>query len=584
MKSSNAPLVIYSALFGNYDAIPNWRLPPGWRADISNRRVEFVLFTDQPVNESCSPYEKIVIVEPGAATNTKKARFVKIMAHKFLYMYEFSVWIDAHVHITSPNLDSFLRSFGAMANSPYLPNDAVLAYKRHFARQNPEDEGDVLISIQKDTADSVNATLDFVKQAGFSMIPEQPFAETDILLRKHNCVDVCSFMVIWNDCVQQFSKRDQLSFNYAMWKSGEIMQKSIKCVVIPFESVFQKSYYKDKTQHGKNAVVETLCVQSDFTFKTDRHEWNIRDAIESLRKQSNSHVLYLPEKTNLFTHFGISEKEQCSAVSIEYRENFRKHVANLPSVLDVPTQLLSGSKWNATPKTAIVLTTHGRTIGGRVDETAKYHFEKCFKAVLAVKEQLNIFLIVFDNESVDQFTQTLPQRYADIVYSRSENQTLSGGLTGTWNSGARIALKNACDVVVFLNNDTVVDMSLHNLIQACSETAHEPNIYGPVSDRPGQQKMHIAQTISPTAVDVRWQGKQSRPQVKETDENINGFCFALHRRTLQSVRYDEEHVFDPHLPFGGNEVEYGRRLLSAGGKYLVVQNCYVQHSKVRSWI
>ena len=67
--------------------------------------------------------------------------------------------------------------------------------------------------------------------------------QSGVLLRKHNN-DKCIFMMNkWWEMIKNYSKRDQLSFNYVFWKYGG------KYLGIPWD-LLSKTYFTTNYRHG----------------------------------------------------------------------------------------------------------------------------------------------------------------------------------------------------------------------------------------------------------------------------------------------------------------------------------------------
>lgn len=52
-------------------------------------------------------------------------------------------------------------------------------------------------------------------------------AETCLIVRKHNNIDCKKFMIKWYHEIKYYSHRDQLSFNYILWKAKNKIVKYI---------------------------------------------------------------------------------------------------------------------------------------------------------------------------------------------------------------------------------------------------------------------------------------------------------------------------------------------------------------------
>lgn len=219
-------------------------------------------------------------------------------------------------------------------------------------------------------------------------------------------------------------------------------------------------------------------------------------------------------------------------------------------------------------KVGIVITTHGNNN----QKMCKMCLDACLKHIHHPKE---VFL--FDNESSDPWTCKIPEKYKDkhVTYTRINDQTANGGLTGTWNMGAKMALNNNCHVILFLNNDAFVNETINDLIMLSGFKNNA--IVGPLTNQPGYLKNALRNQF------IKSNRLYAHFNYKKITDYVNGFCFAVHASALKNNKYDEQYFFNPKLPFSGNEVEWARRHKKKKGNFYICTSCYVQHDKKSSW-
>lgn len=219
-------------------------------------------------------------------------------------------------------------------------------------------------------------------------------------------------------------------------------------------------------------------------------------------------------------------------------------------------------------KVGVVITTHG----SNNQHMCKICLDACLKYIRHPK---NIFL--FDNESSDPWTHKIPINYQNknVTYTRIDDQKINGGLTGTWNMGAKMALEKGCQVVLFLNNDAFVNETVNDLIILSGLKKNA--MTGPLTDQPGYLKNAIKNQF------IKSNRLQLHFDYKKINEYVNGFCFAINKTALKKNKYDEKHFFNPNLPFGGNEIEWARRHEKKKGNFYICTSCYIEHKKKSSW-
>lgn len=222
-------------------------------------------------------------------------------------------------------------------------------------------------------------------------------------------------------------------------------------------------------------------------------------------------------------------------------------------------------------RVAFVVTTHHDNYV--VASTAMSHLLAVLQ-VLPIDPRIYLFL----NEPSPQ-TLTLVSDFKDCPYIESEvvkHQT--GGLTYTWNAGIVKGMDAGCSVFVLLNDDARVNETLADLILAASSPT-DLAICGPGTTPDGapynpESWIYLQrQALEP---------KMVRKELKQW-HGVNGFCMAFHRKLLEANTLDGLHCFDPKIPFGGNETEFGKRWYLQGGKCAIVYSAFVDHLKHSSW-
>ena len=194
---------IYTCITGAYDALiePEY-LSPGW---------DYICFTDNPELTSNIWKIKPLPMETEGLSQVKKQRFVKINPHITLPDYDISVWVDGNVNIKG-NLNEFLAKHLIDGTSVYVP--------KHPARNCIYDESKVVLAMRKDKKEIVEPQMERYKNEGFPK--DYGLLQSNILLRRHNEPDCIRLMEAWFNELKNNSHRDQLSFNYALWKNEDV--------------------------------------------------------------------------------------------------------------------------------------------------------------------------------------------------------------------------------------------------------------------------------------------------------------------------------------------------------------------------
>lgn len=194
-------LAVYTVCSGMYDIIKE----PIFVDD----RIDYFVITDQEISND-SVWKKIEIPkEIQSFSNLAKARYIKTHPDLFFSKYEYSVFIDGNVRITCdiyPILNTLISS------------NKVIAIHRHQCRDCIYEEGKAVYAVGKAKRKDIKNQLSTYNKEGFPK--HYGLFETNIIFRKHNDKNCKKIMNDWWNQMSKFTKRDQLSFTYALWRNN----------------------------------------------------------------------------------------------------------------------------------------------------------------------------------------------------------------------------------------------------------------------------------------------------------------------------------------------------------------------------
>lgn len=194
-------LVIYTVSTGKYDEIKE----PIYVSD----NIDYYVFTDQQL-DPCSIWKKLPIPESiKNMTALEQARYLKTNPHRFFESYDYSMFIDGNVCITCDVSPLFFT---------VIAENKLIAIHKHQNRDCIYDEAKAIYAAGKASMKSMRLQLRHYKEKGF---PKHfGLFETNIVIRKHNDDRCKEVMTTWSDEIMKWTKRDQLSFTYALWKNN----------------------------------------------------------------------------------------------------------------------------------------------------------------------------------------------------------------------------------------------------------------------------------------------------------------------------------------------------------------------------
>lgn len=246
------------------------------------------------------------------------------------------------------------------------------------------------------------------------------------------------------------------------------------------------------------------------------------------------------------------------------------------STKKINTDIISKKKFlTKNCKTGVIITTHGFN-GVFVRQALE-----CYKKELPD----NYFIVLYINESTDKIVLDLIEKYNNnetfkdkiqVIYIK--DQISNGGLTGTWNQGIDLCLKNKCDIIILSNDDILFDRSITNIIWYCYKHKDEMKYFGPTSNNPGADYFNKCQyALSPQKF------KPNLALFNNVPCNLNGFFMVFSKNILLANKFDNDFYFDPKYPFGGNEMEWFKRFTQKRGIGFVVPETFIYHYKLCSW-
>ncbi|EFK08072.1 conserved hypothetical protein [delta proteobacterium NaphS2] len=192
-------MVVYTALFGNYDRL----IDPRQAYD----GCDFICFTDK--NDLQTQIWKQIKVETGFASPVIANRHFKWLSHRYFKNYNVSLCLDSNIILYTDPVKLAAR---------YLDKYDI-AMPKHPLRDCLYDEAVACIAGNKVALNRIFRQIVSYRSAGFP-----PFAglmEQNIILRRHNRETVARIMEsVWKELEKWGNYRDQLAFPYIAWRQG----------------------------------------------------------------------------------------------------------------------------------------------------------------------------------------------------------------------------------------------------------------------------------------------------------------------------------------------------------------------------
>jgi len=198
--------IVYTYIFGKHDWLRTpTKVTPGWK---------YICFTDTPDNVWPKSMERqtweVIQVPSDQDTPKRTAGYYLTHSANLFPEAEIIVSVIGMGRIVG-DLDGFV-----MKN---LKRDYCLM--RHPARVCTYSEGQAVISYKKDKPENVNPQMDRYKAEGLPV--NHGMVQTGVIGRR-NSDRVKEFERLWWEEIKNESQRDQLSFNYCLWKYPDLIK------------------------------------------------------------------------------------------------------------------------------------------------------------------------------------------------------------------------------------------------------------------------------------------------------------------------------------------------------------------------
>lgn len=194
-----AKFVIYTAISGDFDDLI--------QHTYVSKDADYVCYTDQVV-----PHPGIWEIRPLEAQHldrVRSARFYKLFAHTLFPAVRFSVWIDGNIDVLN---DALERSVDVL-----IAANTLVATNIHFSRSCTYAEALVCRNALLDDSAVILEQIAYLEQQQFPH--NHGLFETNMMFRDHHQPGNISLMQSWWDMIVRFSRRDQLSFGFALFQN-----------------------------------------------------------------------------------------------------------------------------------------------------------------------------------------------------------------------------------------------------------------------------------------------------------------------------------------------------------------------------
>jgi hypothetical protein len=196
--SPRSRIAVYTAVTNDYDQL----LQP----IVEDRRCDYIAFVDRP-HSAGSIWQQRPLPRT-SLDPVRLAKIPKILPHRVLPEYRYSVWVDANVLL--------MGHIGDLVDQ--LQDESIGVFSHPEGRPDVLEEVTVCIDRRKDDPKILSAQAHHYKTNGFDL--HSKVFDCGILIREHYKWPAMEIMEEWWRQVSTWSRRDQVSFPYALWCLG----------------------------------------------------------------------------------------------------------------------------------------------------------------------------------------------------------------------------------------------------------------------------------------------------------------------------------------------------------------------------
>lgn len=214
-------LCVYTCITGNYDNLK----------EIVNieKGIDYYCFTNNKNIKSNT--WNVIYIEDKKLSNVELARKIKILGNSIVNKYDLALWMDATV--------TFDKAIEEFIKDNMNIDDKFVAFK-HGERKSIHEEALACLQANKENKKNIDKLLKFYDKEEY--LDNNGLIESTVYIKRPKDKQVVETMNLWYELLSKYTTRDQLLFNYVIYKT------KLKVHWID-ENVFNNSWF---TWHNHN--------------------------------------------------------------------------------------------------------------------------------------------------------------------------------------------------------------------------------------------------------------------------------------------------------------------------------------------
>jgi len=227
--------IVYSAVTSSYDMV--------FKPKVFTDDVRYVLFSDRQKKIKGWNVLPISNVIEGGESLTN--RWYKFFPHKVFKEAEYSIYVDGNIRIIG-DLKPLIQEF--------KESRAALGVFKHQHRTTIFQEVEACVEFGKFDEQDEQRVKEQLKTYTESGMPlDQPLTDNGVIFRWHQHPMLSKAMSSWWEQLQDFSKRDQISLPYVIWKADLPIKKWS-------ESFREENAYFEPYMHRQTLIRDIITI------------------------------------------------------------------------------------------------------------------------------------------------------------------------------------------------------------------------------------------------------------------------------------------------------------------------------------
>ena len=281
-------ICLYTAITGSYDNLKDIK----YKED----SIDYICFTNNK-NIKSNTWQVRYIDED--LDNLTLARKIKIIGYKYLSNYDITIWIDGAFQLQQP-VTNYLNDLCEL-------DKYDLVYINHEERDCIYDEINECVKLRRESVENALNIEKFLLKEKYPK--HNGLIASGVLVRK-NKKDINDLMDDWFYMLKTYTRRDQLSFNYCLWKKPV----KYKILNIPY-------YHNDYFKHDFHGEDKTYDTRKYYLYYGNYDEFDFHKFSENLytvAELKNGLEIKLKESTKELNLFLDEESSFINSVEINY--------------------------------------------------------------------------------------------------------------------------------------------------------------------------------------------------------------------------------------------------------------------------